>query len=143
MAEEIIQKNCLEQYKFDMSRYGIEVNMKRTAPDYRDGLKLVHRRILYAMGCKLPCKTRQVKSAQVTGKVIGEFHPHGDTSVYEAAVNMCNWWSTYIPLLASETSMGSIQGGRAAAQRYTEMMVSEFAKDVIFKGYFFISPIML
>ena len=133
MAEEIIQKNCLEQYKFDMSRYGIEVNMKRTAPDYRDGLKLVHRRILYAMGCKLPCKTRQVKSAQVTGKVIGEFHPHGDTSVYEAAVNMCNWWSTYIPLLASETSMGSIQGGRAAAQRYTEMMVSDFAKDVIFK----------
>lgn len=133
MSEVIEQKNCLEQYKFDMVRYGIEVNLKRTAPDIRDGLKLVHRRILYAMGCELPCKTRQVKSAQVTGKVIGEYHPHGDTSVYEAAVNMCNWWSTYIPLLASETSMGSIQGGRAAAQRYTEMMVSEFAKDVIFK----------
>ena len=133
MSEVIEQKNCLEQYKFDMVRYGIEVNLKRTAPDIRDGLKLVHRRILYAMGCELPCRTRQVKSAQVTGKVIGEYHPHGDTSVYEAAVNMCNWWSTYIPLLASETSMGSIQGGRAAAQRYTEMMVSEFAKDVIFK----------
>lgn len=133
MSENILQKNCLEQYKFDMVRYGIEVNLKRTAPDMRDGLKLVHRRILYAMGFELPCKSRQVKSAQVTGKVIGEYHPHGDTSVYEAAVNMCNWWSTYIPLLSSETSMGSIQGGRAAAQRYTEMMLSEFAKDVIFK----------
>lgn len=133
MAEEILQKDCLEQYKFDMSRYGIEVNLKRTAPDIRDGLKVVHRRILYAMGFELPCKTRQVKSAQVTGKVIGEYHPHGDASVYDAAVNLCNWWSTYIPLLASETSMGSIQGGRAAAQRYTEMMISEFAKDVIFK----------
>ena len=133
MSEEILQKNCLEQYKFDMARYGIEVNLKRTAPDIRDGLKLVHRRILYAMGMDLPCKTKQVKSAQVTGKVIGEYHPHGDTSVYEAAVNMCNWWSTYIPLLASETSMGSIQGGRAAAQRYTEMMLSKFALDVIFK----------
>lgn len=133
MAEEILQKNCLEQYKFDMSRYGIEVNLKRTAPDIRDGLKMVHRRILYAMGFELPCRSRQVKSAQVTGKVIGEYHPHGDSSVYEAAVNLCNWWSTYIPLLASETSMGSIQGGRAAAQRYTEMMISDFAKDVIFK----------
>lgn len=133
MSEEILQKNCLEQYKFDMARYGIEVNLKRTAPDIRDGLKLVHRRILYAMGMDLPCKTKQVKSAQVTGKVIGEYHPHGDTSVYEAAVNMCNWWSTYIPLIASETSMGSIQGGRASAQRYTEMMLSKFALDVIFK----------
>lgn len=133
MAEEILQKDCLEQYKFDMSRYGIEVNLKRTAPDIRDGLKVVHRRILYAMGFELPCKTRQVKSAQVTGKVIGEYHPHGDASVYDAAVNLCNWWSTYMPLLSSETSMGSIQGGRAAAQRYTELMISEFAKDVIFK----------
>lgn len=133
MAEEILQKNCLEQYKFDMCRYGIEVNLKRTAPDIRDGLKVVHRRILYAMGMELPCRTRQVKSAQVTGKVIGEFHPHGDSSVYSAAVNLCNWWSTYIPLLASETSMGSIQGGSPAAQRYTEMMISKFANDVIFK----------
>lgn len=133
MAEEILQKNCLEQYKFDMVRYGIEVNLKRTAPDIRDGIKVVHRRILYAMGMELPCRSRQVKSAQVTGKVIGEFHPHGDASVYEAAVNLCNWWSTYIPLLSSETSMGSIQGGRAAAQRYTEMMISQFANDVIFK----------
>lgn len=133
MAEEILQKNCLEQYKFDMSRYGIEVNLKRTAPDIRDGLKVVHRRILYAMGIDLPCRSRQIKSAQVTGKVIGEYHPHGDTSVYEAAVNLCNWWSTYMPLLSSETSMGSIQGGRAAAQRYTEMKISEFANDIIFK----------
>jgi DNA gyrase subunit A len=131
--EEILQKDALDQYKYDMVRYSMETNRRRAFPDYKDGFKLCHRRILYVMGFELACKTKLVKSAQVTGKVIGEYHPHGDASVYTAIVPLANWYSTYLPLVYSESNMGSMQGDSAAAQRYTEVMLSEFAKEAIFK----------
>lgn len=132
MAETIIERDSLDQYKSDMVRYSIETNRRRAFPDYKDGFKLCHRRILYVMAFDVQCYKRLVKSAQVTGKVMGEYHPHGDTSIYDAIVPMANWYDTYIPLVYSESNMGSMQGDRAAAPRYTEVMLSEFAKEVIF-----------
>lgn len=72
MGETIIQKNTLSQFKFDMGRYSIESNRRRAFPDDRDGLKISYRRTLYVMACELPCRERLVKTAQITGKVIGE-----------------------------------------------------------------------
>ena len=81
MSEEIIQKNASEAYVSDMVRYSIETNRRRAFPDYKDGLKLVQRRTLYAMAFLLPCSRELVKTAQVTGRVMGELHPHGDSSI--------------------------------------------------------------
>lgn len=130
--EEIIQKNSVEQYKSDMVRYSIETNRRRAFPDYKDGFKLCHRRILYVMAFDMPCRSRLVKTAQVTGKVMGEYHPHGDSSIDNAIKPLCNWFDTYIPLIYSESNMGSMQGDGAAASRYTEIMLSEFAIEAIF-----------
>ena len=130
--EQIIQCNVVSQYKFDMARYSVETNRRRAFPDYKDGFKLCHRRILYVMAFDMPCKSRLVKTAQVVGKVMGDYHPHGDTSIEDAITPMANWFSTYIPLVYSESNMGSMQGDGAAASRYTEIMLSEFAKEAIF-----------
>ena len=133
MSEEIISRNVSDAYVADMVRYSIETNRRRAFPDFKDGLKLVQRRILYAMAFSLPCTSRLVKTAQVTGRVMGELHPHGDSSIDEAIKNLTNWFDEYIPLIYSESNMGSMQGQGAAASRYTEVMLSEFSKDIIFK----------
>ena len=133
MAEQIIQRDTVDQYKMDMARYSIETNRRRAFPDYKDGFKLCHRRILYVMAYELACRSRYVKTAQVTGKVMGDYHPHGDSSIDNAIKPLANWFDTYIPLIKSESNMGSMQGDPAAASRYTEIMLSEFAMDVIFK----------
>ena len=86
--EVITQKSVSESYISDMARYSIETNRRRAFPDYKDGLKLVQRRTLYAMAFLLPCSKKLVKTAQVTGRVMGELHPHGDSSIYEAMVRM-------------------------------------------------------
>ena len=132
MSEQIIQSNVVSQYKIDMARYSIEANRRRAFPDYKDGFKLCHRRILYVMAFDMACRTRLVKTAQVVGKTMGDYHPHGDTSIKDAITPMANWYSTYIPLVYSESNMGSMQGDGAAASRYTEVMLSEFAKEAIF-----------
>ena len=132
MSEEIIQKNASEAYKSDMVRYSIETNRRRAFPDYRDGLKLVQRRTLYSMAFLLPCSKKLVKTAQVIGRVMGELHPHGDSSINDAIKLLANWFDKYIPLVYSESNMGSMQGDRAAAPRYTEVMLSQFAKEAIF-----------
>ena len=132
MSEEIIQKNASEAYKSDMVRYSIETNRRRAFPDYRDGLKLVQRRTLYSMAFLLPCSKKLVKTAQVVGRVMGELHPHGDSSINDAIKLLANWFDKYIPLVYSESNMGSMQGDRAAAPRYTEVMLSQFAKEAIF-----------
>lgn len=130
--ETIIQRDAVEQYKIDMVLYSIETNRRRAFPDFRDGFKIVHRRILYAMAFDLPSYKRLVKTAKVTGQVMGEYHPHGDSSIDGAIAPLCNWWDTYIPLIYSPSNMGSPQGDGPAASRYTEVMVSDFAKEVIF-----------
>ena len=130
--EQIILKNVSDAYVDDMVRYSIETNRRRAFPDYKDGLKLVQRRTLYAMAFLLPCSKKLVKTAQVVGRVMGELHPHGDSSIADVAMNLARWWDNYIPLIYSESNIGSMQGDRSAHMRYTEVMLSEFAKEAIF-----------
>ena len=130
--EQIIQKNVSDAYVDDMVRYSIETNRRRAFPDFKDGLKLVQRRTLYAMAFLLPCSKKLVKTAQVVGRVMGELHPHGDSSIAEVTMKLARWWDNYIPLIYSESNIGSMQGDRAAHMRYTEIMLSDFAKEAIF-----------
>lgn len=131
--ENIIQRNTTQAYQSDMAIYAIETNRRRAFADYKDGMKLCQRRIIYAMAFDLPCKSRLVKTAKVTGQVMGTYHPHGDTSISDAIKPLCNWFETYIPLLWSESNMGSMQGDRAAAPRYTEVMLNRFTLDYVLK----------
>ena len=130
--EQIIQKNVSDAYVDDMVRYSIETNRRRAFPDFKDGLKLVQRRTLYAMAFLLPCSKKLVKTAQVVGRVMGELHPHGDNSIAEVTMKLARWWDNYIPLIYSESNIGSMQGDRSAHMRYTEIMLSDFAKEAIF-----------
>lgn len=131
--ENIIQNDTVHAYSTDMAIYAIETNRRRAFADYRDGLKLCQRRILYGMAFDLPCKSRLVKTSKITGHVMGTYHPHGDTAIADAIKPMANWFESYLPLLYSESNMGSMQGDRAAAPRYTEVMLNKFSLDYIFK----------
>lgn len=116
-AQELMKKNYLN--------YAMSVIMARALPDVRDGLKPVHRRILYAMHeLKMFPNSQYKKSARMVGDVIGKYHPHGDTSVYDAAVIMAQWWSKSIPLIDGQGNFGSMDNDGAAAMRYTEMRLS-------------------
>lgn len=126
--EKIIIKNLdkLIGQKFgDYSKYIIQ---ERALPDLRDGLKPVQRRILFAMNqLKLNYDSNYKKSARIVGDVIGKYHPHGDTSVYEALVRMSQRWKSSIPLIDMHGNNGSIDGDSAAAMRYTEAKLSKFS----------------
>ena len=131
MAEIIHDKNAIKQFKEDTVIYSIEVNRKRMIPDVRDGLLRVQRRILDSMFNQLPCATKPVKTAEVVGNVIGRSHPHGNSSVESAIKLMANWFDSKVPLIDSKSNMGSMQGDDAAAPRYTEIMLSDFAKECV------------
>lgn len=133
MSENIIEKNAVEQYEHDYVVYAKEANRRRTSADARDGLKLVHRRILTAMNFDLPCATKLVKTAKVVGDTMGSYHPHGDTSIADSIKCMCNWWEIKMPYIETRSNMGSMQGDGAAAPRYTEVKLSRFAIECIFK----------
>lgn len=112
--------------------YAMSVITSRALPDVRDGLKPVHRRILYAMrlnGLTSTAKFR--KSAAVVGEVLGNFHPHGDVAVYEAMVKLAQPFSTRYPLVTSQGNFGSIDGDSAAAMRYTEAKMSKIAEEML------------
>lgn len=116
-APDLMKKNYLN--------YAMSVIMERALPDVRDGLKPVHRRILYAMHeLKMFSGSPYKKSARMVGDVIGKYHPHGDSSVYDAAVIMTQWWSKSIPLIDGQGNFGSMDNDPAAAMRYTEMRLS-------------------
>jgi len=113
--------------------YAMSVIISRALPDVRDGLKPVHRRILYAMwtmGLKAGAKFR--KSATVVGEVLGKFHPHGDMAVYESMVRMAQDFSLRYPLVHGQGNFGSIDGDAAAAHRYTEAKLSGIAEELLF-----------
>ena len=101
-------------------------------PDVRDGLKPVHRRILYGMNelGVTPDKPHK-KSARITGDVMGKYHPHGDSSIYEAMVRMAQWWSYRYMLVDGHGNFGSMDGDGAAAQRYTEARMSKIALEML------------
>ena len=113
--------------------YAMSVIVSRALPDVRDGLKPVHRRILYAMwsiGLKANAKFR--KSATVVGEVLGKYHPHGDTAVYDSMVRLAQDFSMRYPLVRGQGNFGSMDGDSAAAMRYTEAKLSAVAEEMLF-----------
>ena len=128
----IIARSITTEMKESYLDYAMTVITTRALPDVRDGLKPVHRRILYAMndmGLVASAKTR--KSAAVVGEVLGNYHPHGDASVYDAMVKMAQDFSMRYPLIKGQGNFGSIDGDSAAAMRYTEAKMSKISSELL------------
>ena len=117
------------QFKDDYTRYGIYILYRRVLSDYRDGLKPVQRRIIWAMYKNTKAITSKVKSAAVVGDVMKLYHPHGNTAIYGTMKPMANWFETNMPLIDPGGNFGTFQGNPAAAERYTECKLSKFALD--------------
>lgn len=127
MPEKISEVSSNVQFKTDYTRYGIYILYRRVLSDYRDGLKPVQRRILWAMYKNTKAITTKVKSAAVVGDVMKLYHPHGDAGIYGTIKPMANWFETCIPLIEPEGNFGTFQGDPPAASRYTEVRLSKFA----------------
>ena len=129
----IITINIEEEMKSAYIDYSMSVIVSRALPDVRDGLKPVHRRILYDMSNELNLYSDKPhrKSARIVGDVLGKFHPHGDSSVYEAMVRMAQDWSMRYPLVDGQGNFGSMDGDSAAAMRYTEARMRKIADEVM------------
>ena len=129
----IIPINIEEQMKSAYIDYSMSVIVSRELPDLRDGLKRVHRRILYDMSAELNLYSDKPtrKSARIVGDVLGKFHPHGDSSVYEAMVRMAQDWSMRYPLVEGQGNFGSMDGDSAAAMRYTEARMQKITDEVM------------
>ena len=131
-GEKIIKINIEEQMKSAYIDYSMSVIVSRALPDVRDGLKPVHRRVLFGMselgtGSNKPYK----KSARIVGEVLGKFHPHGDSSVYFTMVRMAQEWSLRYPLVDGQGNFGSVDGDSPAAMRYTEARLSKIAEETL------------
>ena len=134
MANEdrIIPINIEEEMKTAYIDYSMSVIVSRAIPDVRDGLKPVHRRVLYGMhelgvNYNKPYK----KSARIVGEVLGKYHPHGDGSVYDAMVRMAQEWSLRYPLVDGQGNFGSVDGDSPAAMRYTEARLQKISEEMI------------
>ncbi len=130
--ERIIKVNIEEEMKSAYIDYSMSVIVSRALPDVRDGLKPVHRRVLFGMSelgvlSNKPYK----KSARIVGEVLGKFHPHGDSSVYEAMVRMAQEWSLRYPLVDGQGNFGSVDGDSPAAMRYTEARLKKIAEEML------------
>src|SRR5947209_1870710 len=113
-------------------RYAMSVVTGRALPDIRDGLKPVQRRILYGMyEMNLTFDRKAAKSAQIVGKVMGDYHPHGDVALYEAMVRLTQDWVMRVPLVHGEGNFGSVDGDPPAAHRYTEAKLSKAAENLL------------
>src|ERR1700683_4111708 len=128
IAREILPVNLEDEMRKSYLDYAMSVIVGRALPDVRDGLKPVHRRVLYAMrelsnDWNKPYK----KSARVVGDVIGKYHPHGDASVYDAMVRMAQGFSMRLPLIDGQGNFGSVDGDNPAAMRYTEVRLAKAA----------------
>ena len=131
-GEKIIPINIEEEMKSKYIDYSMSVIVSRALPDVRDGLKPVHRRILFGMhelGVKSSSSYK--KSARIVGEVLGKFHPHGDTAVYDAMVRMAQEWSMRYQLVDGQGNFGSIDGDNPAAMRYTEARMRKTAEDLL------------
>src|SRR5713101_4205597 len=124
--------NIDEQMRESYLDYAMSVIVARALPDARDGLKPVHRRILYAMydmGLRADSPFR--KSARIVGEVLGKYHPHGDVAVYDALVRMVQDFSLRYPLIDGQGNFGSVDGDAAAAMRYTEARLASIAEELL------------
>ena len=128
----LIDVNLTSEMKTSFIDYAMSVIVSRALPDVRDGLKPVQRRILYGMNelGVTPDKPHK-KSARITGDVMGKYHPHGDSSIYEAMVRMAQWWSYRYMLVDGHGNFGSMDGDGAAAQRYTEARMSKISLEML------------
>jgi len=130
--EKIIPVNIEDEMKSAYIDYSMSVIVSRALPDVRDGLKPVHRRVLYGMyELGLFSNRPYKKSARVVGEVLGKYHPHGDSSVYEAMVRMAQDWSMRYPLIDGQGNFGSIDGDSPAAMRYTEVRLTKIAEEML------------
>ena len=131
-GEKIIKVNIEQQMKSAYIDYSMSVIVSRALPDVRDGLKPVHRRVLYGMLELGVLSNRPYKkSARIVGEVLGKYHPHGDSSVYDTMVRMAQDWSLRYPLVDGQGNFGSIDGDSPAAMRYTEARMSKIAEEMV------------
>ncbi len=128
----LVSVNLASEMKTSFIDYAMSVIVARALPDVRDGLKPVHRRILYGMNelGVTPDKAHK-KSARITGDVMGKYHPHGDSAIYESMVRMAQWWSYRHMLVDGHGNFGSMDGDGAAAMRYTEARMSKIALEML------------
>lgn len=131
-GERIIPINIEEEMKSSYIDYSMSVIVARALPDVRDGLKPVHRRVLYGMSdLGLNAGKPYKKSARIVGEVLGKYHPHGDSSVYDAMVRMAQHWSLRYPLVDGQGNFGSVDGDSPAAMRYTEARLARIAEETL------------
>ena len=131
-GEKIIKINIEEQMKSSYIDYSMSVIVSRALPDVRDGFKPVHRRVLFGMRELGVTATKPYKkSARIVGEVLGKYHPHGDTSVYDTMVRMAQDWSLRYPLVDGQGNFGSIDGDSPAAMRYTEARLRKIAEEML------------
>ncbi|RLA80347.1 MAG: DNA gyrase subunit A [Epsilonproteobacteria bacterium] len=131
-SQDIVDIKIEDSIKASYLDYSMSVIIGRALPDARDGLKPVHRRILYAMhDLNMTSRTPYKKSARIVGDVIGKYHPHGDSSVYDALVRMAQSFAMRVPLVDGQGNFGSIDGDNAAAMRYTESRMTKLSEDLL------------
>lgn len=131
-GERIINRGIEEEMRNAYIDYSMSVIVSRALPDVRDGLKPVHRRVLYGMSeLGLASSRSYKKSARIVGEVLGKFHPHGDTAVYDSMVRMAQEWSLRYPLVDGQGNFGSVDGDNPAAMRYTEARLQKIAEEML------------
>ena len=131
-GEQILKVNIEEEMKSAYIDYSMSVIVSRALPDVRDGLKPVHRRVLFGMSeLGILSNRGHKKSARIVGEVLGKYHPHGDSSVYEAMVRMAQTWSLRYPLVDGQGNFGSVDGDSPAAMRYTEVRLRKIAEETM------------
>ena len=131
-GEKLIPINIEDQMKTAYIDYSMSVIVSRALPDVRDGLKPVHRRVLFGMHeLGVRSNTAHKKSARIVGEVLGKYHPHGDSSVYDTMVRMGQWWNMRYMLVDGQGNFGSIDGDSPAAMRYTEARMRKMAEDML------------
>ena len=130
--EKLIPINIEDEMKSAYIDYSMSVIVSRALPDVRDGLKPVHRRVLYGMHeLGIRATTGYKKSARIVGEVLGKYHPHGDTSVYDTMVRMAQEWSLRYLLVDGQGNFGSVDGDSPAAMRYTEARMKKMSEDML------------
>ncbi|MCH2044549.1 MAG: DNA gyrase subunit A, partial [Saprospiraceae bacterium] len=130
--QKIIPINIEEEMQSAYIDYSMSVIISRALPDVRDGLKPVHRRVLYGMSqLGLTHNKSHKKSARIVGEVLGKYHPHGDSSVYDTMVRMAQPWSLRYPLVNGQGNFGSGDGDSPAAMRYTEARLKKTAEELL------------
>src|SRR5215216_2650706 len=131
-GEKIIRINIEDEMKTAYIDYSMSVIVSRALPDVRDGLKPVHRRVLYGMyDLGVFSNKAHKKSARIVGEVLGKYHPHGDSSVYDTMVRMAQEWSLRYMLVDGQGNFGSMDGDMPAAMRYTEVRFRKIAEEMI------------